>query len=76
MALLTPIGNWPVEAPADWTARVDRPETPAELDAVRTCVKRGRPLGDDRWQRRTATKLALESTLRPRGRPPKARPAE
>src|SRR5579859_3817101 len=49
-AWLTPIGNWPVEAPHDWAARVDRPETPAELEAVRTCLKRGRPLGDDRWQ--------------------------
>jgi putative transposase len=66
---LTPIADWPVEAPANWVERVDRPETPAELDAVRTSVKRGRPLGDDRWQRRTAAKLALESTLRKRGRP-------
>ncbi len=66
---LTPIEKWPVEAPGDWATRVDRPETPAELEAVRQSVKQGRPLGDDRWQRRTAAKLGLESTLRKRGRP-------
>src|SRR5689334_21382698 len=74
-AWLTPIKDWPVEAPADWATRVDRPETPAELEAVRESLKRGRPLGDPRWQRRTAAKLGLESTLRKRGRP-RVRPAK
>jgi len=67
-AWLLPMKQWPVDPPSDWIGWVDRAETSAELEAVRVCVKRGRPYGDDRWQKRTARKLELESTLRPRGR--------
>ena len=66
---LMPIKRWPVDAPRSWLAWVNRPETAAELEALRRSLKRGRPFGDQRWQTRTATKLGLESTLRPRGRP-------
>jgi putative transposase len=62
--------DWPVDVPSNWPAWVDRPETPAEIDALRRCVNRGQPFGDDKWVKRTARKLSLESTLRPRGRPP------
>jgi REP-associated tyrosine transposase len=65
---LLPLNRWPVDASADWPAWVNRPETAAETEAIRTCVKRGRPYGDDRWVQRTAEKLDLQSTLRPRGR--------
>jgi putative transposase len=65
---LMPMELWPVEAPSNWLKWVNRAETAAELEALRTCVKRGRPYGDDRWQKRTAKELDLESTLRPRGR--------
>jgi REP-associated tyrosine transposase len=65
---LLPTRQWPVEPPADWTAWVDRAETAAELKALRECVNRGRPYGDERWEQRTAKQLELESTLRPRGR--------
>jgi putative transposase len=65
---LLPVKQWPVQPSHDWKAWVNRSETAAELDALRTCLKRGRPYGDDRWQERTATQLGLESTLRPRGR--------
>jgi putative transposase len=60
--------QWPVQAPSDWKAWVNRAETAAELKALRQCVKRGRPYGDERWEGRTANQLGLESTLRPRGR--------
>jgi putative transposase len=65
---LMPVDRWPVKPPGNWTAQVNRAQTAAEAEAMETSIKRGRPLGDDRWQRRTAEKLALESTLRPRGR--------
>ena len=38
-------------------------------DAVRLAVRRGRPYGGEPWVRRTAAKLDLGWTLRPRGRP-------
>jgi len=65
---LLAINQWPVDPPADWMAWVNRAETAAELEALHVCAKRGRPYGDERWERRTAKRLALESTLRPRGR--------
>ena len=35
-------------------------------------VERGMPYGSERWQKRTAADLGLQSTFRPRGRPTKA----
>lgn len=48
-------------------------ERAAELEAIRTCARRGAPLGDETWARRTAEALGLLATLRPRGRPKKHR---
>ena len=48
--------------------RVNDPLTKKELDAVRLSAQRGRPLGDDVWVESIATRLNLESTIRPRGR--------
>jgi putative transposase len=61
----------PVPLPRNWTARVNRAETEAELAAVRQSVVRGTPFGAPAWQVRTAAELGLESALRPRGRPRK-----
>jgi putative transposase len=66
---LLPLNRWPVQVPGDWIAWVNRAETAAELEALRVSVQRGRPYGEPRWQKRTAARLELESTLRPRGRP-------
>jgi REP-associated tyrosine transposase len=65
---LLPIREWPVRAPAGWKAWVNRAETARELEVLRESVKRGRPFGDESWQKRTAKRLGLESALRPRGR--------
>lgn len=63
------LSDWPIDRPRDWVARVNRPQTAAELEALRTSVQRGRPFGDESWVRRMAKRFGLESTLRPRGRP-------
>jgi len=65
---LLPSAEWPVAVPSDWLGWVNRTETAGELDSLRLSVKRGRPYGDGHWQERTARRLGLESTLRPRGR--------
>lgn len=62
-----------MDAPGDWTEWVNRTETAPELEAVRECVKRGKPFGNRRWVVSTAQRLRLESALRPRGRPPIAK---
>ena len=60
---------------ADWIDWVAAPQTQAELDGVRRSVVRGSPYGSETWQRRTAHRLGLDATLRPRGRP-KKKPAK
>jgi putative transposase len=63
---------WPVPQPAEWVEWINQPQTEAELEAVRRSVARGCPFGAPAWQMRTARRLRLEFTLRPRGRPPKS----
>ncbi|MCK4627231.1 MAG: transposase [Phycisphaerae bacterium] len=66
---LVAVKDWPASPPRNWPAFVNRPGTEAELDAVRRSVARGAPYGEASWQRRTAVRLKLESSLRPPWRP-------
>jgi putative transposase len=66
-----PLAPWPVPVPADCPLYVNRPESAAELHALRRCVVRGAPYGDGPWQLQTARTLRLEAALRPLGRPRK-----
>ena len=59
----------PVVLPPDWAGFVDAPQTPAELERLRTSVRRGAPYGTPSWVERTADDLGLSPALRPRGRP-------
>ena len=61
--------DWPVDVPRDWEKWVDQPQTAAEEAALLESIRRGKPFGSERWTRSTASKLALQSTLHPRGRP-------
>jgi len=63
------LARWPLACPRNWLKLVNAPQTEAELQAVRTAVRRGNPLGSEAWQTRIVKRLGLESTLRPRGRP-------
>lgn len=66
------LGDWPVEQPRQWIDFVNGPEAPEEVAGLREHVRRGRPLGNAAWVARTAARLGLEVTLRPRGRPKKS----
>jgi len=61
----------PVDRGPRWVAQVNRAMTPAEEEALRRSVNRGTPWGNPRWQTRMAARLAIECSMRPRGRPPK-----
>ena len=63
------LSDWPVARPGGWTRFVDAPQTDAELEALRQCVRRGRPYGSETWTVRLTRRLGLEHTLRARGRP-------
>jgi putative transposase len=67
--LLLPMTNWPVKAPRNWVEVVNQAEGQDEFAALRQSARRGAPYGNARWTNRTATRLGLESSLRPRGRP-------
>jgi putative transposase len=63
------LAQWPLEPSSRWLDWVNEPQSAAELGAIRCSVRRGTPYGSGGWVSRTARKLGLESTLRPRGRP-------
>jgi putative transposase len=62
--LLSP---WPIPRLSNWVDQVNAALSEKDLEAIRHCVRRGRPLGDRDWIESTVKRLNLESTLRPRG---------
>ena len=66
------LSDGPVVLPANWPQLVNRNITRKDRDRICHSITRGTPLGDTSWIERTAAKLSLESTLRPRGRPKKS----
>ena len=65
------LSDWPTPGgvPRQWLRTVNAAQTQKELEAIRACVQRGRPLGEGRWVDRTAAKMGLTSSLRGPGRP-------
>ena len=63
------LSEWPLPRPANWLEIVNRPQTAAELEALRQCGQRGSPFGSADWTARTAKQLRIEPSLRARGRP-------
>jgi putative transposase len=63
------LSDSPVALPPNWTQLVSRNMAVAVHDGISNSIRRGAPLGDPDWIKRTAVKLNLESTTRPRGRP-------
>jgi len=70
-ALRDLLAPWPVELPGDWVKMVNEPLHDGEIAAIKTSIERGRPFGQQNWQRTTVAKLGLEHTVRPEGRPGK-----
>jgi putative transposase len=63
------LATGPVPLPRDWVELVNAPQTRDEEEALKMSIHRGRPFGDERWQRRMADRLGLESCFRRPGRP-------
>ncbi|MEQ1826700.1 MAG: transposase [Pirellula sp.] len=61
----------PVALPNDWDRRIKMEMDSDKIDRIERSIQRGAPFGSDEWVQRTAVKMNLESTLRPRGRPRK-----
>jgi putative transposase len=60
----------PVRRGADWPEFVNAAMTEAEVEAIRTSIRRDRPFGDEPWTRTTAARLGLEYSLQNRGQQP------
>jgi putative transposase len=67
----------PVRHALNWLRYVNEPQTETEVEALRECIRRRRPYGEDAWTQQTARQMGLEASLRALGRPRKqpARPA-
>jgi len=66
---LTPL---PVDLPAEWTRLLDEPRNEDELEAMRSCVRRGLPFGSADWQAQAAERLGLKLDYGRPGRPPRS----
>jgi putative transposase len=53
------VADWPVDRPRRWVQLVNQPQTPAEEEALRRAVQRGRPFGGATWEKQAATRLGL-----------------
>jgi len=65
------LSAWPIERPRRWLSWVNHVTSEPELAALRGCVSRSRPYGDEVWVGNTVIRLGLQTTVRPRGRPRK-----
>lgn len=63
------LSAWSMARLPGWVDRVNQVLTEPEIEAVRLCAQRGRPMGDEGWVESISRRLNLESTMRPRGRP-------
>jgi len=66
----------PVPHLLDWLGYVNEPQAEAEVESLPECVRWRPPYGDELWTRKTARKMDLEASLRPRGWPPKKKAAQ
>jgi putative transposase len=64
-----PLSTWPILQPSEWLTALNTGEARAEVADIRRCTSRGLPLGDRDWQALAIRDLALQSKVRPRGRP-------
>jgi putative transposase len=69
-ALRPLLSAWPIDRSRGWLELVNQPQTEAEEASMKLSIERSRPMGDQSWVQRTAEKLHLQQSLRPRGRPP------
>ena len=65
------LGPSEVERRRRWRAKLWSAQKQDELTAVRDSLRTGRPLGSPAWVEEVATRLGIDLTPRPRGRPRK-----
>jgi len=61
----------PVPLPSNWNEQLRQEISAETLERVNHCIQRSCPYGSADWVQKTAVRLGIESTIRPRGRPRK-----
>ena len=61
----------PIDLPRWWMGFVNQPQTAAEVEAIRTSLRRQRPFGDPEWVERKAGEHGIQQSLTSVGRPRK-----
>jgi putative transposase len=64
--------EWPVHRPAGWHAHVNMPQTAAEVEAIRSAMAKGEPLGGHAFRQEVDARFGRTNS-RPRGREPRTR---
>jgi putative transposase len=62
----------PVALPRNWPVLVGQSVAETDVSRIQNSIQRGTPLGLAQWVVQTAKRMALEATLRPKGRPRKS----
>ncbi len=65
------LSDWPIDRPRRWKQIVNTALNDKEAEALRRCIRRSAPYGEERWATRTADRLGIASSLKPIGRPKK-----
>ncbi len=60
-ALYPLLTHWPVDRPARWLERVNKPQDEAGEKRIKEAIVRDRPVGDEAWIKRIATELDLST---------------
>ncbi|WP_186804655.1 transposase [Limihaloglobus sulfuriphilus] len=63
------VSELPVKLPRNWKYLVHRDMLKKDVALIENSLKRGAPLGETEWVKKTAKGLLLESTINKRGRP-------
>ena len=58
------LSEWPIWKPPHWIELVNECLPDPDLHRLRTCARRGSPLGESAWTKRTAHSLGLQATLK------------
>jgi putative transposase len=69
------LGQSEAERRRRWRVKLRSEQKQGELSAVRDSLRTGRPLGSPAWVEGVASRLGIDLTPRPRGRPRKEPPA-
>ena len=63
-----PLSEWPVPRPGDWDARLRETEEGAQLEEIRTAIRRTLPYGRPTWQKDVVERLGWPTGLVKPGR--------